>query len=243
MSSSFLSSSILWIVFLFLRNVPHREQEQHRMVHIFVHHAEDAQGHAIAAMVRHCDAQTHRQFRFLEVDGPASIQRMKRFLQEHRLHRAGVKLPFIILVEPESQGTVRRSILHGAAMHQWLAEMLDALLQTPSMTPLRARQMFLDPFISPHVLRLTQYATNSAYTGAVVEPLAPPTPVDAAPPPPPAYVEELPDTPEPEDDDAMLVEATLPMPKQRVKEKSTRKDSDHLQDAKARDAMIQRNTW
>ena len=229
-------------------------EHKKKMVHIFVHHAEGAQGHAIAALVRHCVTQTHRQFRFLEVDGPASMQRMKRFLQQHGLQRSGVKLPFVILVEPEARDTtIRRSVLHGAALHQWLAEMVDALLATPGMSPLRAHQMFLDPFISPHILRLVRYAiaAETRPPPMTVEhiPTSPPTPT---PPPPPAFVEELPDEAG-RDDEGMLVDAgvtmtmaSLRVPKTGTKEKAGmkgRKDIDHLQDAKARDAMVQRNTW
>jgi hypothetical protein len=224
-----------------------------------MYHAEDAQSHAIAALVRHCDAQTHRQFQFLEVDGPASLRRMQRFLQQHNLQRSGVKMPFIILVDAEHRdAAVRRSILYGAALQQWLAEMVDALLDTPAMTPSRVRQMFLDPFISPHVLRLLRFALTEDRRPKpeIAEPFVPPpAPSPIPPPPPPAYVEELPDTvEEDEGEEDMLVDtgvtmtvSTVPGPKssggrEKLASKA-RKDIDHLQDAKARDAMIQRKTW
>ena len=152
------------------------------MVHIFIHHAEDAQGHALAAMVRHCDAHTHRQFQFLSVDGPASYNRMQRFLHQQGLSVNGVRMPFVILVhQDETQQVFSRSVLHGAPLQQWLAEMVDALMDTPGMSPVRMKQMFLEPYLSPHILRLVERAA------AIPEPFVPlskPPP----PPPPPAYV-------------------------------------------------------
>ena len=139
------------------------------MAHIFVHHAEDPQGHALAALVKHCDTQTHRRFQFLVIDGASSIQRMNNFLREHGLSRTVVKLPFIILIQRDSdKAVVRRSVLHGPPLQQWFGEMVDALLDTPGMSPMRAREMFLDPFISSHLLRLIQH------TSVTVEHMLPP---------------------------------------------------------------------
>ena len=54
------------LVLLLTFNPEHTRK--HKMVHIFVQHAEDAQSSALAALIKHCDAQTHRQFQFLVVD-------------------------------------------------------------------------------------------------------------------------------------------------------------------------------
>lgn len=131
-------------------------------------------------MVRHCDAQTHRQFQFLCVDGPASYNRMQQFLNQQGLSVSGVRMPFVILVhQDESQRVFSRSVLHGAPLQQWLAEMVDALMETPGMSPVRMKQMFLEPYISPHILRLAERAVGPV---VAAEPFVP------IPKPPPAYV-------------------------------------------------------
>lgn len=232
------------------------------MAHIFVHHAEDPQGHALAALVKHCDTQTHRRFQFLVIDGASSIQRMNNFLREHGLSRTVVRLPFIILIQRDSENTVvRRSVLHGPPLQQWLGEMVDALLDTPGMSPMRVKQMFLDPFISPHLIRLIQH-TSAAIEPMMTLPMQPPPEkpkrpkvevVAPPPPPPPAFIEEVEEPEENTDDDPMhtdgvtLSMATMPVPKQGLRDaplaKKGRKD-DHLQNAKERDAMIQRKkSW
>ena len=229
------------------------------MAHIFVHHAEDPQGHALAALVKHCDTQTHRRFQFLVIDGASSIQRMNNFLREHGLSRTVVKLPFIILIQRDwDKAVVRRSVLHGPSLQQWLGEMVDALLDTPGMSPMRAKQMFLDPFISSHLLRLIQVQHPSVTVEPMMQPppmqpkrpkveMAPPVP---PPPPPPAFIEEVEDAEENTDDDAMhtdgvaLSMATMPIPNHgQRKDAPLAKKGDHMQNAKERDAMIQRRSW
>ena len=219
-------------------------------MHVFVHHAEDAQGHALAAIVRHCDAQTHGQFRFLVVEGHTSIQRMKRFLHKQHLSAEAVRLPFVVLIQQDSQaGSVRRSVLHGAALQQWLAEMVDALIHMPGFTPLRARQMFLDPFISPHILRLSQYAAAPSSE----HPPPPPPVVELPNPPmrpsPEAFVEELVDSAPAEPEGMLLDEGVsmhyhdIPVPRKEERGGKGKAQHDHLKDAKARESMIQNKTW
>ena len=76
---------------------------------------------------------------------------MNRFLHQQGLTRSQVRLPFIVLVhtDPATKG-VQRSVLHGAAMQQWLSEMVGTVLATTGWTGTRVKQTFLDPFISPN---------------------------------------------------------------------------------------------
>ena len=208
------------------------------MVHIFIHHIEDAQGHALAAVIKQCDALTHRQFKFLVVDGPDSIDHMNRFLQQQGLSRKTVQLPFVVLVRNEGQ-SIHRSVLHGAALNQWLAEMIEAFLATPAVSPQRVRQTFLDPFISPHLLRLMQYATGSpeSVPAPVVES------VPNSPPPPPAFIEELPDEEMATDGYIAMSYATTPTPKQGHTKRGRQGvvgDPEYIQTLKARENMVQK---
>ena len=205
------------------------------MVHIFIHHIEDAQGHALAALIKQCDALTHRQFKFLVVDGPDSIDHMNRFLQQQGLSRKTVQLPFVVLVRNEGQ-TTHRSVLHGAPLNQWLAEMIEAFLATPTVNPIRVKQTFLDPFISPHLLRLMQYATSTTES-PVVESMHNPTP------PPPAYIEELPDNDMATDGYDAMSYSTTPAPKPgttKTRRSGVVADPEYIQSLKARENMVKK---
>jgi hypothetical protein len=209
------------------------------MVHIFIHHAEDAQGHALAALVKHCDTQTHRQFQFLVVDGEESVARMHQFLQQQGLSQKAVKLPFIVLVRHD-QGKVQRSVLHGPALHQWISEMVDAVMQTPGLSPIRIKQMFLDPFVSPHIMRLVQYATQTEGEH-MPEPIEPENSTKPPVPPPPAYIEEV-------ADEDMLVDgyvsyAVTPVPKSgstKTRREGVVHGTDFLHNLKVRESMVQK---
>lgn len=219
------------------------------MVHIFIHHAEDAQGHVLAALIKHCDSQTHRNFQFLVVDGEDSIRRMQQFLQQQGLSQKVVHLPFIVLVRSEGN-MVHRSVLHGSAMHQWLAEMVDAFLETPGITPARVKQTFLDPFLSPHVWRLVHYALATSTTPPCTENVVAQAEAMSQPPSQttkltPAYIEEM-----PEEEEEMLVDgyvamsyATSPVPNRGSNSKSRREGvvngADFLQNLKTRERMVQ----
>ena len=134
---------------------------------------------------------------------------------------------------------MHRSVLHGAALNQWLAEMIEAFLATPTVNPLRVKQTFLDPFISPHLLRLMQYAGGSpeAVPAAVVES------VPSSPAPPPAFIEELPDDEMATDGYMAMSYSTTPTPKQGPAKRGRQGvvgDPEYIQTLKARENMVQK---
>ena len=159
---------------------------------------------------------------------------------------ADVKLPFIVLVrhEPETKA-IHRSVLHGAAMQQWLAEMVDAFLETPNLTPQRVMQTFLEPFLNASVLRLLQFAVQNKTTPAL-EKIPPPMS-----PPPPAYIEEMEDHHATDDmsldTGVPLTFSSLPVPKGESTGAKSRQDTTAhnltiQQQSKQRESMVQQFT-
>ena len=88
------------------------------MANIFVYHARDSEGGALAGLIRDCDID--RAFEYLPVESAASTRRMERFLRQHGLDPERTRLPFIILVtgDADRQG----SVLHGDVLGQWLSK-------------------------------------------------------------------------------------------------------------------------
>lgn len=160
------------------------------------------EGRLLAALLRLCDRK--REFDYLPVETPRSIQRMHRFLQQNRLDPRTTSLPFIVLVSSSStMDTTKRSVLQGATLQQWLTALVDAFLAEPDTTPAGVMQNIIQPHMDAHIIRLVQYATTTPTPINNPDAGGPPTTtsnkpsvvvmeVDDVPPPPrEAYIEEI----------------------------------------------------
>lgn len=158
-------------------------------MNVFVFHAQDSQGCALAALVRYCDVEL--RFQYLPVETPDSVRRMHRFLQQQGLSADIVGLPFVVTVQPSPSNVVTRSVLHGAPFIQWIDSLINAVMQTPiSPAPPQLCEMVLAPFL-PHTLRLLAYTMglvapitttttdNNEHHAVVVSPPTPPPPLSA----------------------------------------------------------------
>ena len=153
------------------------------MSNIFVYHAQDHVGRALAAFIRLCD--DNQQFQYLPIEriqghvptahaaaSITSIRRMRTFLVQQGLRPENVPLPFVVVVRDAG-----RSVLHGDALERWFGGLFDALTES---APERIESLWanvLSPHLTETVLRLVT--------------LASPNIVPAKPPPPPAYIEEF----------------------------------------------------
>ena len=123
-------------------------------MNVFVFHARDSQGCALAALVRHCDSEL--RFQYLPVDAPDSVRRMHRFLQQQDLSPDAVGLPFVVSVQPTASDVVHRSVLHGAPLIEWIGNLVNAVMMDTPVAPPRLCDTVLGPFL-PHTLRLLAY--------------------------------------------------------------------------------------
>jgi hypothetical protein len=123
-------------------------------MNVFVFHARDSQGCALAALVRHCDVEL--RFQYLPVDAPDSVGRMNRFLEQHNLSPDNVGLPFVVSVQPTASDMVNRSILHGPPLIEWIGNLVNAVIVDTPVAPPQLCNAVLGPFL-PHTLRLLTY--------------------------------------------------------------------------------------
>lgn len=209
------------------------------MLNVFVYHALDGMGRALADLIRDCDAD--RLFEFLPVGGTVtSTRRVQGFLRAQGLSPDRTPLPFIILV---AEGDRERSVLHGASLDAWLARLVDAYLAAADTTVERIRERVFAPHLGPHLLRLVDHMGRA---GAA-------TPMDTDGPPArpeqpslrPAYIEEVRDEEEDaadDDDDTppptvLITQATTPArapPQTKAKDRT----NSAAQDAKNREHMV-----
>ena len=190
------------------------------MLSIFVFHAVDRVGAALAALLRACD--TNGRFQYLPIESAESRERLERFTAHHRLSPA----PFIVLT-PEDGGS--RSVLHGDSLQNWLSNFVDAFLAEagPCLAD-RIRRDILEPYLGPHICRLAAYAYATTPT----------TPMEVEHPEP--KIVEIQDTvdiqtlDDEEDDDGTTM-ATMPA-KQTTKKISV---AGIMGEAKAREKMVQ----
>ena len=98
-------------------------------MNVFVFHAQDSQGCALAALLRHCD--TDLRFQYLPVESPESVKHMQSFLLKQCLSPDTVGLPFVVSVQPLSNGDYHRNVLYGTPLVEWLGELIDAVIAPP----------------------------------------------------------------------------------------------------------------
>jgi hypothetical protein len=99
-------------------------------MNVFVFHAQDSQGCALAALLRHCD--TDLRFQYLPVESPESVKHMQSFLLKHCLSPDTVGLPFVVSIQPLSNGDYHRNVLYGTPLVEWLGELIDAVIAAPT---------------------------------------------------------------------------------------------------------------
>ena len=130
-------------------------------MNVFVFHAHDSQGCALAALLRLCD--TDLRFQYLPVESPDSVRHMQQFLVKQRLTPEAVGLPFIVLVQPSPNREDHRSVVHGKPLVKWQGELITAVITAP-VQPEGLSEAILSPFL-PQTLQLIMHAMGITTIG------------------------------------------------------------------------------
>jgi hypothetical protein len=130
-------------------------------MNVFVFHAQDSQGCALAALLHLCD--TELRFQYLPVESPDSVHRMQQFLLKQRLTPEAVGLPFIVSVQTSPNGEDHRSVVYGKPLIEWLSELINAVVSAP-VQPMGLREAILSPFL-PQTLRLIMHCNGDISIG------------------------------------------------------------------------------
>ena len=150
-------------------------------MNVFVFHAQDSQGCALAALLRHCD--TDLRFQYLPVESPEGVRHMQSFLLKQCLSPDTVGLPFVVSVQPLSNGDYHRNVLYGTPLVEWLGELIDAVIAAPS-PPRGLCESVLANFLPQTLYLIAHSMRMMSAQGSVAQQPPPPMQPQSQPPPP-----------------------------------------------------------
>lgn len=115
-------------------------------MNVFVYHAQDHEGTLLAELIRNSDPE--EGFQFLPIESPHSVNRLYQCLRNHNIAPEKVTLPIVILVHTAD----RRTILYGERYQNWLASVVNMVVETESGRDMVRRSVL--PHLSPATLHL-----------------------------------------------------------------------------------------